>query len=310
MRILLFLNTQTFNIIDSFLEESKKYTSVLAVVQLPKMASDWPIIFKKILTKHLRVVVVGGDATVNWVTSILFKHFKSNPKPIAIYSFGTGNDLSRTLGFAGKKRNLNAKELFSFIDSIPEDSYVNLDIWNVSVNSNQNYFMTNYFSLGTDAQICYDFDQWRKSCSCLFGISRLLTKSLYFPVGFKNLFCKNKLKDYCQCLIGNEYFNSRIDFTNFEESIVLQNIFHIYGGSNLWTSQRKRSLCDGKLEIIGQCGSHEIGLAFFGLNFSREVMQGDLVIFICDKPCYYQIAGEGRYTNEQRTIFEINKIGQ
>lgn len=63
--------------------------------------------------KNLRIVVGGGDGTVcsvlNYLTSGAVEHWKSNNPPVAVFPLGTGNDLSRALGWGSGNDDRDAK---------------------------------------------------------------------------------------------------------------------------------------------------------------------------------------------------------
>jgi len=85
-----------------------------------------------------RVLVAGGDGTVGWVLSALEQEFGfSNlvPPPVGVVPLGTGNDLSRVLGFgAAHHRRLRAmKEARRLLVALARCRPVPIDRWTVSV---------------------------------------------------------------------------------------------------------------------------------------------------------------------------------
>ncbi|CAF1570629.1 unnamed protein product [Rotaria magnacalcarata] len=76
---------------------------------------------------NVRICVCGGDGTVGWVLSCLLEIFPTleNP-PVTICPLGTGNDLSRVLGW-GKQYDI--KQLFRTVPQIFDAQPVALDRW-------------------------------------------------------------------------------------------------------------------------------------------------------------------------------------
>ncbi|CAF4027189.1 unnamed protein product, partial [Rotaria sp. Silwood2] len=166
--------------------------------------------------RNTRILLCGGDGTVGWILSILAKRFSSldNP-PVGICPMGTGNDLSRVLGWDwsyNKKRLLttllhisNAKpialdcwqvdfEPLTRIDSIEESGIIRRCLSRILEHpkfvreidrpSYQNYqkplnnLFTNYISLGLDAAVVLDFHDKRMRDSSKFT-SPMKNKLIY-----------------------------------------------------------------------------------------------------------------------------------
>ncbi|CAF1438147.1 unnamed protein product, partial [Didymodactylos carnosus] len=80
---------------------------------------------------NTRICIFGGDGSVGWVVEKLadFYHELNNP-PVAIGPLGTGNDLSRVLGWGDI---YDSKRLLSTLLKIPKSHPIPLDRWHVVV---------------------------------------------------------------------------------------------------------------------------------------------------------------------------------
>ncbi|CAF3930109.1 unnamed protein product, partial [Rotaria sp. Silwood1] len=78
---------------------------------------------------NIHICVCGGDGTVSWVLNRLIDFFPSleNP-PVSIYPLGTGNDLSRVLGWGYQ---YDPKRLLRVLAQIPDAQPVALDCWQI-----------------------------------------------------------------------------------------------------------------------------------------------------------------------------------
>ena len=169
--------------------------------------------------KNLRILVCGGDGTVNWILSCLeiVKHemVSKNP-PVAVLPLGTGNDLAQTLGWVNfaslvppppsndnndntnNNRQFNNKRdqsvLSNLLYAVETAEEIQLDRWLVSVDDGallpreqSSAVMTNYLSFGVDAQVALKFHLLRESHSELF-VSQAVNKLLYAHFGLTTMF--------------------------------------------------------------------------------------------------------------------------
>jgi len=137
---------------------------------------------------NVRVIACGGDGTVKWVISELVK-LKRTDIPIGVIPFGTGNDFARAFNWGstapnpliGNKLQALKQKVISFLNS----EIVSMDCWRCSIYlkdiedasfkevkdakviqthegaKEMHHEMLNYFSVGFDAQIMFEFEQQR-----------------------------------------------------------------------------------------------------------------------------------------------------
>jgi diacylglycerol kinase (ATP) len=129
-----------------------------------------------------RIVVCGGDGTISWILNLL-QDMKLEKEPgLAILPLGTGNDLSRVLGWGGGHAGESLDDiLFQLKFSTPRE----MDRWRVTIQSKKagfwsgsapkTVFMSNYLSVGCDADIALNFHSTREQNPGLFK-SRFLNK--------------------------------------------------------------------------------------------------------------------------------------
>ncbi|CAF1192614.1 unnamed protein product [Adineta steineri] len=80
---------------------------------------------------NTRICVFGGDGTVGWVLSRLADIYpSSNQPPVSIFPLGTGNDLSRVLGWG---EEYDSKRLYNTLLKIPDAQTAVLDRWQVQL---------------------------------------------------------------------------------------------------------------------------------------------------------------------------------
>ena len=192
-------STIIFNIIDKDdMIRGKKF--------IKKYLSDFP-------DYKIKILIAGGDGTVLGIVEDLNKEgIELNRCIFGAMPFGTGNDLSHSLGFGneckvGGIRSFH-RVLYTYLIGTP----TKIDIWELSVMVNRNIgtifdvvkngekikedqthnkvlqfqkSFINYFSLGFDARVGFQFEQRRSS-------SRFCNKFIYAVEAAKRIFCCKK----------------------------------------------------------------------------------------------------------------------
>ncbi|OUM59670.1 hypothetical protein PIROE2DRAFT_21193 [Piromyces sp. E2] len=190
---------------------TREMYSLLNPVQICDITYDNPdeVILSFIKNfSNCRIIACGGDGTVSWMNSIFDKFLKEGlitreqVPPIGVIPLGTGNDLSRVLGWGGGYDGESAIKLFRKLTF--DSEIIEMDRWKVEVIPDKSFLhklklkqgpktiiMNNYFSIGSDANIAYAFHTTRKEHPSLFK-SRVVNKIWYFSLGgveyFKSLY--------------------------------------------------------------------------------------------------------------------------
>lgn len=181
----------------------------------------------------LRVLVCGGDGTVNWIISIMEKMNLEWWPPIAILPLGTGNDLSRIHDWGG---GYNNKSLMLILQQVSEAYVSLLDRWAVTIedtkgNIKNKKALTNYLGIGVDAQATLQVHNLRESKPTLF-FSRIINKAWYLMFGAEDVF-KASCADLPQqvTLVAD---GVNIPIPADSQGIVFLNIDSYGGGIPLW----------------------------------------------------------------------------
>ena len=202
---------------------------------IKKYLSDFPD-FK------IKIVIAGGDGTVLGIVEELNREkVDLNRCIFGAMPFGTGNDLSNALGFGTECQvgdiNNFQRVLYTYIIGVESK----IDIWELSIKMDQlngaiydvvkngekikedeekNKILTfkktfvNYFSLGFDARVGFEFEQRRTSNRCC-------NKVVYALEGAKRIFCCKKnygltqlLDSFLEGKASSEIINTSNDNNN------------------------------------------------------------------------------------------------
>jgi len=253
------------------------------------------------------ILVCGGDGTVGWLLNTVNKLMPTLSSHaqlpvVAIFPLGTGNDLSRTLGYgSGMDSSENIAE---FVSKLERGRVVKLDRWKVEVVPKRHLrirlpkstlLMNNYLSIGVDALVTYNFHKARESPFYLFS-SRIINKLIYFSYGTKDV-----LQRQCQNL--NQKINlyldgQKIDLPNIE-SVVVLNIPYWGAGCTPWTLgngsrafSNVQDYADKKLEVFCIYSSFHIAQMQVGLSEPHRVGQAETVRIELEGSVPLQIDGE------------------
>ncbi|KRZ15124.1 Diacylglycerol kinase epsilon, partial [Trichinella zimbabwensis] len=185
----------------------KAFRRVLNPIQVCDLSQQSPKLGLELLNKikdisKMVVLVAGGDGTVGWVFSAIEEiSWPENRRPtVAVLPLGTGNDLSRVLGWGdGHSGIVDAAEI---LQQLSQATPVKLDRWLVSVVSptklgmkwsKSEYKMNNYLSVGVDALVTLNFHNRRHSLPRVLS-GRFMNKFLFFTYGTKDVLermCRN-----------------------------------------------------------------------------------------------------------------------
>nr|CAD7588511.1 unnamed protein product [Timema genevievae] len=262
----------------------------------PETALEWCSLLGGVKTT---VLVAGGDGTLAWVLNAI-ESLKLEPVPsVAIIPLGTGNDLSRVLGW-GKEytSSIDASEV---LQQVCNATCVQLDRWNVDIRparplrfrqAVRNLFMYNYISFGVDAQVALDFHRTRQSPFYFFS-NRIFNKLLYLGYGTQQAMergCRG-LEERLELYLDD----CQVDLPAIE-SVVVLNIPSWGAGVCLWDMvedpKPPQSFNDGKLEVVALFSSFHIAQLQMGLSQPHVIGQASRVMIKLKAKTAVQVDGE------------------
>eukprot|EP00048_Salpingoeca_helianthica_P004984 m.82951 g.82951 ORF g.82951 m.82951 type:complete len:817 (-) comp13425_c0_seq1:33-2483(-) len=255
-------------------------------------------VFRRLRRCH--VMVAGGDGTVNWVLNAISEmkeccHALQDWEPaVGIIPVGTGNDLSRVLGWGP---GYEGEEIEPYFLAGGQGTSTFIDRWDVSIQSSAAASvtaMTNYLGVGIDADVALKFHNKRNECPSKFK-SRARNKGHYVTAGMTSL-VEQSCKDLPSfvTLTGD---GRAIPLTDLQGVIVL-NIGSYGAGADAWGRSNKdkdwapATFNDGLVEVVGVNGVVHLSHIGANLRAGRRLGQFREVSFTCARPVPVQIDGE------------------
>eukprot|EP01103_Thecamoeba_quadrilineata_P021316 TRINITY_DN9758_c0_g1_i1.p1 TRINITY_DN9758_c0_g1~~TRINITY_DN9758_c0_g1_i1.p1 ORF type:complete len:382 (-),score=44.24 TRINITY_DN9758_c0_g1_i1:39-1184(-) len=255
-----------------------------------------------------RLVIAGGDGTTGWVLSLL----QGTPWmliPIAPIPLGTGNELSRCLGWGETlSQTLSHEYITQLLTSFVSSREINIDRWSCTFKSLKSAQrrsleldsygsmlktskevtkdMLCFFSIGyLDSEIALKFHCMREDYPEL-AASRSFNKLLHLGFGVQNLLMPN--------IAVSRILSLEIDGKEIvlPEKIMTVQVFNIHSsgdgvdffGLNDWSTEKdllqdyeQPSMSDGLLEIVGTEGIIHFLQARASAQHSRRLGQGKTV---------------------------------
>ena len=260
---------------------------------------------KKYLTdfpkNNIKILIAGGDGTVLGIVEDLNK--EGVPLDRCIFGampFGTGNDLSHCLGFGNECKVGGIRNFQRVLYTYLIGTLSKIDIWELSVmvnekngtifdvikkgekikeDSNNNKVLefkktfVNYFSLGFDARVGFQFEQRRSS-------SRFCNKFIYAWEAAKRIFCCRKNYGLTQLLDSfQEGTGEKSKEKKSDEIPDLTDIEEVKSEPML-PKEDNNCLLEGERKFIFRTKSSE------GIS-SNIVLKGNPVNIICQNIDFY-----------------------
>ncbi|QQP49663.1 Diacylglycerol kinase [Caligus rogercresseyi] len=216
--------------------------------------------FRKV--PNIKLLACGGDGTVGWLLSVLDKIEVDPSTSVGVLPLGTGNDLSRSLGWGGGYIDEPISKILNGLQSARE---IKMDRWILKVERNPDYPSTekgedelplnvvnNYFSLGVDAQIALQFHEAREANPSKFN-SRIRNKMFYGQAGGKDLLLRKwkDLSDEIEVECDGKDITPKLK-EHRVHSVLFANIPSFGSGTRPWNrGNGDQSIDDGLIEVMG-----------------------------------------------------------
>lgn len=277
------------------IRELSKYLNYFQIIDLNKTSLKY-ILIQICTIKNAMILVCGGDGTVGWIMDLM--PVTTNSLPIAILPLGTGNDLAYVLGWGQGSSCSDVQNILSILDKcnqVKQLSIDKIDRWKITIGDKVKLF-TNYFSIGVDAQISYNFHTMRKQNPENF-VSRLINKLWYGLIGGYQIITQDcgDLYEHIELYIDNV----KIDLPDDTQGLIFCNINSYAGGVAMVSDDsfvNEPSYNDGFIEILTVAGSLHLANIKAGTSSPYLVSQinysSDIKVMVGNKSCPMQIDGE------------------
>ena len=251
-------------------------------------------------TGSFKLLVCGGDGTVSWAMDAATRC--GIKPPMGILPLGTGNDLSRTLGWGGGFGISDVSEdaVREVLVNMHRRSVLQpLDRWRLTITPKNGApvvtkTMLNYFSIGVDAEISLKFHRERQDYPERFS-SQTKNVVKYAMLGFEAAFdgqaLDNKVQISCE--------GKRLNLEPGWKGAIISNVPFYHGGKNFWGESEDihdtfgpSQIDDGTLEAMGLAGTFHIGLCNIKVDSALRVGQGATMMVDMDDDCAVQVDGE------------------
>lgn len=214
---------------------------------------------------------------------------------MAILPLGTGNDLARVLSW-GKK--FDGKNVETLLSKIQKAEPTLLDRWKIDIhstllkfkNQHKNFTMNNYFGVGVDAHVAFEFHRKREASPELFR-SRILNKLWYGVYGGKDIL-EQRCKDLPK-FIDIELDGEKVQLPDDLQGVVCLNIPSFGGGADAWDeSVKSQYIDDKKFELMGIFSSFHVATMVMGVRKAQVLGQGSKLVIKLKSPLPIQVDGE------------------
>ncbi|XP_075166519.1 diacylglycerol kinase epsilon [Haematobia irritans] len=282
------------------------YLHPLQVMELgsrgPQDAMQWAA---KASPRPCRILVAGGDGTIGWVLNTMYTlNIKPTPS-VAIMPLGTGNDLSRVLGWGAEPPS--TLDPLVILRNIKKARSINLDRFSLQIEKVhyrlpiqrhpiKTINVYNYFSMGVDALVTYNFHKTRESKFYVLS-SRIFNKLIYFGFGTQQIVQRD-----CEGLEKKIelYLDNRLVQLPELQSIVFLNIDSWGAGCKLCELSNNdedapkliNSISDGAMEIFGIVSSFHIAQLQCGISKPIRIGQAKNIRLVIKTTCPMQADGE------------------
>eukprot|EP01127_Copromyxa_protea_P009862 TRINITY_DN2356_c0_g1_i8.p1 TRINITY_DN2356_c0_g1~~TRINITY_DN2356_c0_g1_i8.p1 ORF type:complete len:935 (+),score=154.04 TRINITY_DN2356_c0_g1_i8:29-2806(+) len=177
------------------------------------------------------------------------------------------------------------------------------------------FVANNYFSIGFDSELLYQFEQLRQESPNLF-VSRHTNYLVYGMLGLKHMmsapnFNQKSLRHFCKLFVNGV----EVPIPTGLQCLVVMNIPSYCGGINPWASSSNmnvfqdnpQSISDGLVEVFGLKGAAHLGLTKANLKKGGiRVAQGSHVQIIVVQPIACQVDGEAHMIGPSEITMKLH----